>query len=495
MRVNEINSTKFSFKETAKFFGGKMTWKINWMDVVNEYRRLLPPFNKATKYHYDSTAPVEDTGPDTKVMIEGPQPDSIWGELLFLDAIVCSYLNRSQTSSLRTVNHHILLQNAIKNVIRRGTVEGGQLSFEELCLDHLSIPPHWTSFDQWTADAMLRRPHKSLSFEKMNRVVRACDVRHQITLVDLLNHIVRKVWFSESTNASSKLQCNNSDKISPPEPVSEPGCTDPIVQLSLEWHEYSPSHHAQTAFDPMNDMDDILALSPRETHLYSFGEWDSLSRHALHGIEGETVVAGEDVCENCEYQEYFTLYESGPPEKTSISAQGDTISSSLSRNSLCDSFSSWDSLDVRPSPPSPATLGVRHGNPTGRPGHAKEAGYLSCGMCKEIVEDFHDVKGAVLALTARATRIEESVQLILQALVQRGEVMMSVAQVGEERTASTLIHAGSPSTSSVGHTVLESSDNRVACCLPTFQDAGKYLDHDVIVCRGVPCSGLADRKK
>lgn len=147
-------------------------------------------------------------------MIEGAQPESLWGELLLLDAIVCYYLNRAQVSTLRNVNQHELLQSAVKNVIHRKFPDQNEFLFDDVCIEPTSIPAQWSSYELWVPDAA-RRPHKIMTFEKMNRVLRACDLRQQISLVELLNHTVRRIWFAESTVKSTapfKLTFNLQDE-------------------------------------------------------------------------------------------------------------------------------------------------------------------------------------------------------------------------------------------------------------------------------------------
>ena len=81
-----------------------MTGRINWFEVVDEFRRIFKQCdaeNDKQKYHFDSYTPADPT--QKKISIDGGSRDadtSVWGDLLLLDAVICGELPLSIHSNV-----------------------------------------------------------------------------------------------------------------------------------------------------------------------------------------------------------------------------------------------------------------------------------------------------------------------------------------------------------------------------------------------------------
>lgn len=170
-----------------------MDTRLHWDALVNEFRILLtelvtgPDKSKTPKYHFDCV------GADEQIVVDGAR-NNLWGDLLLLDAIVCFHRNRVQPSPRRTCNQHEFLQRVVQTAIRGIYPSVASIPTDQVCIELVTIPKIWTSFQFFCDDAFQRRPHKHLSVEKMNKILTVCNLSGEIELPALLNETVRRIW-------------------------------------------------------------------------------------------------------------------------------------------------------------------------------------------------------------------------------------------------------------------------------------------------------------
>lgn len=185
--VSVISSNSMTEKDMSK---------INWTDVIDEFRLLVVSEDiKKSKYYFDSCSSSEGD----IIIVDGAsrRGDSVWIDLLLLDAMVCLHRNSGSYSRKRGCNQHELLKLAISTVIQR------QVPSLPSEIESSTIPIAWRSYDNIIDHAHRRRPHKSETVEKMNKVLSACNLQDTITLTELLNESVKRL--SVTTKSTSKV--------------------------------------------------------------------------------------------------------------------------------------------------------------------------------------------------------------------------------------------------------------------------------------------------
>jgi hypothetical protein len=153
---------------------------LDWYEIVDEFTTRAKHSNKI---HFDS--------PRERVCIDGAsQSKGIWTDSLLLDAVVCFYRGGTAGSSKRSFNQHNTLNEAVCAVLELRPA-GSSTNIR------VEARGRWSSFEAWTADMISRRPGNDLAARKLMEILDACDLRREISMVEMLNEVVRRIWMSK----------------------------------------------------------------------------------------------------------------------------------------------------------------------------------------------------------------------------------------------------------------------------------------------------------